>query len=117
MARFTAGPSLGRPAPQAPVTVNGTASGTSVIAAPGATVRLYILKGSLLNRAATETVVSLREGTGGTIRFRANLAVDGGGVLFNFGERGWQLPLNTALIADIGQDSVDVNVTEYYQAP
>lgn len=117
MARFYAGPSLGRPAPQAPVTQNGTAAGQSVIAAPGATVRLYIRKGSLHNRAASETVVSLREGASGTIRFTTNLAADGGGTLFDFGERGWRLPLNTALVADIGQSSVDVNVTDYYQNP
>ena len=68
------------------------------------------------NRAATETVVSLREGAAGTIRFTANLAADGGGTIFDFGSAGWKLPANTALIADIGQASVDVNITDYYIA-
>lgn len=117
MARFYAGPSLGRPAPQSPVTQNGTAAGQQVIAAPGTTLRLYIRKGSLHNRATSETVVSLREGATGTIRLTANLAADGGGTLLDFGELGWRLPLNTALVADIGQSSVDVNITEHFQGP
>jgi len=100
--------------PQPPLTVNGSAAGTSIIATPGSGLRLYINKGSVHNRAATETVVSLREGAAGTIRWTANLAVDGGGSLFDFGTRGWQLPIDTALIADIGQASVDINITEYY---
>ena len=106
----------GHPTTEAPVTANGSASGTSVIAAPGAGVSLYIKKGSMHNRAATETVVSLREGAAGTIRFTANLAADRGGTIFDFGSAGWKLPANTALIADIGQASVDVNITDYYIA-
>lgn len=102
--------------PEAPVPVNGSAAGVSVIVAPGAGVSLHIKKGSLHNRAATETIVSLREGAAGTIRFTANLAPDGGGTLFDFGARGWKLPANTALVADIGQASVDVNITDYYIA-
>ncbi len=101
--------------PEAPVTVNGSAAGVSVIAAPGAGVSLYIMKGSIHNRGA-EQVVSLRDGAAGTIRFTANLAADGGGTLFNFGSRGWKLTANTALVADIGAASADVNVTEYYIA-
>lgn len=107
---------VGHSNPEAPVPVNGSAAGVSVIAAPGVGLSLYIMKGSLHNRAATETVVSLREGAAGAIRFTANLAPDGGGTLFDFGSRGWKLPANTALVADIGQASVDVNVTEYYIA-
>lgn len=116
MASFTSGASQGLPAPQAPVTQNGSAAGQSVIAAPGLGLRLYIRRGSLHNRAATETVVSLREGATGTIRFTTNLAADGGGTLLDFGEDGWRLPENTALVADIAQASVDVNITEYFQA-
>lgn len=100
--------------PEAPVTQNGTASGQEVIAAPGSGLSLYIHKGSIHNRAASETVVSLREGTSGTIRFTANCGADGGGTLFDFGPQGWKLPANTALVADIAQDSCDVNVTEHY---
>ena len=107
----------GHPSPEPPVTANGSAAGLSVIAAPGVGVSIYVCKGSMHNRAATETVVSLREGAAGTIRFTANLAPDGGGSLFDFGSRGWKLPANTALIADIGQASVDINITDYYLAP
>lgn len=103
-------------APSAPLTVNGSAAGTSVIVSPGGSNRLYIQKGSLHNRAAAENVVSLRDGAAGTIRFTANLAADGGGTMFDFGLRGWQLTAATALVADIGAASVDVNITEYYIA-
>ena len=58
----------------------------------------------------------MRDGAAGTIRWTANLAVDGGGSIFDFGSRGWKLTANTALVADIGQASVDVNITEYYVA-
>lgn len=107
----------GHPSPEAPVTVNGSAAGTSVIAAPGDSLSLYICKGTVHNRAAAETVVSLRDGAAGTIRWTANLAADGGGSLFDFGSRGWKLTSNTALVADIAAASVDVNITEYYIAP
>lgn len=107
---------LGHANPEAPVTVNGSAAGVSVIATPGASLSLYICKGTVHNRAATETVVSLRDGAAGTIHWTADLAVDGGGSMFDFGSRGWKLTANTALVADIGQASVDVNITEYYIA-
>ena len=100
--------------PEAPVTANGSGAGQEVIATPGSTTRLYIKKGTVHNRAASETVVSLREGTAGTIRWTANLGADGMGSPLDFGEHGWQLPLDTPLIADIGQSSVDVNITDYY---
>lgn len=86
-----------------------------VIAAPGASLSLYIMKGSIHNRGV-EQVVSLRDGAAGTIRFTANFAADGGGTIFDFGARGWKLTANTALVADIGAASADVNVTEYYIA-
>lgn len=102
--------------PEAPVTVNGSAAGLSVIAAPGASLSLYICKVTVTNRAAAENVVSLREGAAGTIRTTINCAADGGGANLDYGARGWKLPANTALIADIGAASADVNVNEYYIA-
>jgi len=108
---------MGHANPESPVTANGSAAGLVVISAPGAGVSLYICKGSLHNRSASAQVVSLREGTTGSIRFTANLAASGGGSLFDFGPRGWKLPTNTALVADIAAASADVNVTEYYIAP
>lgn len=103
----------GHPNPEPPVTVNGSAAGVSVIAAPGAGVSLYIHRALITNRAAAENVVSLREGSAGTIRFTGNFAADGGGAIADFGSRGWKLPANTALVADIGAASADVNVLEY----
>lgn len=73
--------------PEPPVTANGSASGVTVIAAPGAGVSLYIMKGSVHSSAAAEQLVSLRDGAAGTIRWTANLAADGGGSLFDFGSR------------------------------
>lgn len=101
--------------PEAPVTVNGSAAGVSVIGAPGVSLSLYICKGSIHNRGV-EQVISLRDGAAGTIRFTMNAAADGGGTLFDFGARGWKLTANTALVADIAAASADVNVTEYYIA-
>ena len=107
---------LGHSDPEPPVTANGSAAGLSVIATPGASLSLYIKRVVIFNRAAAENVVSLREGAAGTIRFTGNFAADGGGAVLDFGTRGWQLPANTALVADIGSASVDVNVIEYYIA-
>lgn len=107
---------LGHGDPEPPVTANGSAAGLSVIATPGANLRLYINRVLIMNRAATETVVSLRDGAAGTIRFTGNFAADGGGAVVDFGTRGWGLTANTALVADIGQASADVNVLEYYIA-
>lgn len=107
----------GHPSPEAPVTANGGAAGLSVIAAPGASLSLYICKGSVHNSAATESVISLRDGAAGTIRWTINAAADGGGSLFDFGSRGWKLTANTALVADIGAATGYINITEYYIAP
>jgi len=105
----------GHPNPEPPVTANGSAAGLSVIAAPGASLSLYIRKGSIHN-AGVEQLVSLRDGAAGTIRWTANVAADGGGSLFDFGERGWKLTANTALVADIAAATVYVNVSDYYIA-
>jgi len=106
----------GHPNPEPPVTANGSAAGLSVIATPGASLSLYICKGSIHNSAAAENIISLRDGAAGTIRFTVNAAADGGGTLFDFGSRGWKLTANTALVADIGAATGYVNVTEYYIA-
>lgn len=107
----------GHPNPEAPVTANGSAAGVSVIAAPGASLSLYICKGSVHNSAAAEQIVSLRDGAAGTIRWTANLAADGGGSLFDFGARGWKLTANTAFVMDAAAATAYINVTEYYVAP
>jgi hypothetical protein len=108
----------GHPNDEAPVTLNATASGDStVIAAPGAGVSLHICKCSVHNRSASPIVVALRDGTAGTIRWRAELAADGGGSIIDFGNRGWKLTANTLFAVNLaGASDVDVNVTEYYIA-
>lgn len=106
------------PTPEAPVTVNATASGnTTVIAAPGASLSLYICKASVHNRDAANVVVALQDGAGGTSRWRAELAAEGGGALIDFGARGWKLTANTLLNVNLSAvGSVDVNVTDFYIA-
>lgn len=109
----------GHPNPEPPVSVNATASGnTTVIAAPGASLSLYINKVSVHNRDASNRLVALQDGAGGTTRWRAELASEGGGSLIDFGARGWKLTANTLLNANLdAAGNVDVNVTEYYIAP
>jgi hypothetical protein len=108
----------GHPNPEAPVTVNATSSGnTTVIASPGASLSLYICKVSVHNRDAANVLVTLQDGAGGTARWRAELAAEGGGSLIDFGARGWKLTADTLLNVNLGgASSVDVNVTDYYIA-
>jgi hypothetical protein len=108
----------GHPNPEAPVHLNATASGnTTVIAAPGASVSLYIKKGSIHNSGSANIVALLQDGAGGTTRWGAELAAEGGGSAFDFGERGWKLTANTLLNINLsGAGDVRLNVTEYYIA-
>jgi hypothetical protein len=109
----------GHPNPEAPASVNVTNSGNNtVIAAPGASLSLYIKKGSIHNRGASNIVALLQDGAGGTTRWRAELASEGGASGFSFGERGWKLTADTLLNVNLsGAGDVDVNITEYYIAP
>lgn len=90
-------------------------TGLEVITSPGARQSLFINKGGLRNQAATETLVRLREGASGPVRFTAFLRRNGGHTLFSFGDKGWKLPENTALGVDISQATVEINVSEYYE--
>jgi hypothetical protein len=109
---------LGHANPESPVALNATASGnTTVIAAPGAG-SLYVCKGLVNNGGTAKIVVLLTDGTGGTTRWRAELAADGGGARFDFGSRGWKLTATTALVTNLSAGgNVNVNVEEYYIAP
>jgi hypothetical protein len=102
----------------APVTVNATASGnTTVIAAPGSSLSLYVCKMSVHNRDSTNRLVSLQDGAGGTTRWRAELIAEGGGSLIDFGSAGWQLTANTLLNVNLDSaGSIDVNVSLWYSA-
>lgn len=108
----------GHPSPEAPVTSNVTASGdNTIIAAPGGGVSLYICKGSVHNRNNSDITVALRDGTAGTIRWRALLAKNGGGSVFDFGDVGWKLTANTLLAFNLSATgNVDINITNYYIA-
>lgn len=106
----------GHPAPESPVSVSVSAANAQVIATPGASLSLYIKRVLVTNRAAAENVVSLKEGSGGTIRTTLNCAADGGGAVIDYGSVGWKIAANTSLNADAGSASVDVNVLEYYIA-
>lgn len=102
--------------PESPVSQNATASGnTTVIAAPGASLSLYIKKASVHNADSSTVTVKLQDGAGGTTRWQALLAADGGGSIIDFGSRGWKLTANTLLNVNLsGAGNVDVNITEYY---
>ena len=90
---------------------------TTVIAAPGAGLRLYILSGSIHNANSAQIECSLLDGAAGTPIWLANLAADGGGSLFNFRDldgRGFPLPVNQPLVIDMAAaGNVDVNVVHY----
>jgi hypothetical protein len=107
----------GHASPETPVAVNATASGvTQIIAAPGAGVSLHICKGSINNGGAAVLNAGLRQASGSNV-WEMDLAADGGGALFDFGERGWKLTANTALQVDLGAaGDAWINVTEYYIA-
>lgn len=105
----------GHSSPESPDVTTLSADG-SLIPTPGASVSLYVKKGSVHNSAATEQVAALRDGSAGTIRWQANIAADGGGSLFDFGSRGWKLTANTPLFGDAAASSLYYNVTEYYIA-
>ena len=107
------------PNPQAPLSSNVTASGnTTLVAAPGAGLSIYVNKGVIVNRAATNRLVALTDGAGGTVRLRGEARQEGGGFGFDFGNRGWKLTANTALVANLdAAGDLDVNITEYYIAP
>ena len=113
------GKGQGYPDPEAPDTTNLTASGNGeLIATPGASLSLYIKKGSVHNAGSSQITVQLKDGSGGTVRWQADLAADGGGSIFDFGERGWKLTANTALNGNLGATGdVDFNITEYFIAP
>jgi hypothetical protein len=109
----------GHSSPEAPINLNATASGdTTVIAAPGASVSLHICKGLINNTDSQPIIVALRDGTAGTIRWRMEVAANGGGARFDFGMRGWKLTANTLLAVNLASASnVQVNVEQYYIAP
>jgi len=106
----------GHPSPESPVSVSGSAAGVTVISAPGAGISLYICRGQV-HASGNENKIKLREGAAGTIRWQHDCANGGGGSKFDFGSRGWKLPANTGLIADIDSAAGWINIEQYYIAP
>jgi len=106
----------GHPNPETPDSTVLTASGDgTLIAAPGASLSLYIVKGDVHNDGSSKVTVQLKDGS--NVRWQASLAADGGGSLFDFGSRGWKLTANTALTGNLSATGdVEFNVTEYYIA-
>lgn len=51
-----------------PVTITSSTSDTSVVSAGGANVRVYITDAIIYNSSATDTRVSLKDGSGGTVK-------------------------------------------------
>lgn len=50
-----------------------------LIAAQGAGIKIYITSITVTNNSNVSTVVKFRDGDGGTVKFRNNAAMDGGG--------------------------------------
>ena len=115
------GEGQGYPDPEDPVVANLTASGlTELIPAPGAGLSLYIQKGSVHNAGSSQITVQLQDGAGSPaiIGWAADLAADGGGSLFDFGDRGWKLTANLPLNGNLSATgNVDFNITQYFIAP
>lgn len=79
-------------------TTNVTAIGeTTLIAAPGANISLYIKRITLTTTSTATLTTSLKEGAGGTIKkaYQSTAA-------YLFGtDSNWKLPANTALVANL----------------
>ncbi len=98
-----------------PDTTNVTASGdTALVAAPGASLSIYVTNFWVSNNAATKIKAALRDGT--TSRWLGTLAADGGGVTGKF-DPPWKLTANTALNGNLAATGdVDFNVQFYVSA-
>lgn len=108
----------GHPAPEAPVVVQSAASGdVSVISAPGASLSLYIKRVVINNGGSAVNAVQLQENGSAVNRGGGDLAANGGGMVLDYGDRGWKLTANTALEVNIGTaGDIWVSVLEYYIA-
>lgn len=101
------------------VSTNVTASGETVaISSPGASTSLYICKGSVHNAGSSNVTASFKNGSGGATFWKAELASEGGGSLFDFGGACKKITANSNFVVNLsGSGDVDVNVTEYFTGP
>lgn len=97
---------------RAPVTANISAANSQIVAAQGAGRRITIYRGTVHNRAAVAQVVSLKDGSGGYIGWRAQIGANQQGSVFEF-VSGWDLTPNGGFFADAESSSVDINVTDW----
>ena len=85
-------------------------SSTSVIAAAGSGVKVYVTSVIIANSSATAVTVDIRDGAAGTVKATFPVPPDGGGVVHAF-----QVPLpfsaNTAVCADPSAAASTVTVT------
>lgn len=98
-------------------TLSATAQ-TAIVAAPGASLSLYICSVMGTNKTTTQTRVKLRESAGatGTLKFHADCASSGGGFMWK-PLRPWKLPANVALGGSISPAASDVAiVVEFFTA-
>lgn len=87
-----------RPVLQADIDTTSNSEGT-VVAAPTDTYRQIMVTYIEYNNAgATDTVIHLAEGSGGTNRYKKLVASAGGFAVCNLTQSEWVLPANTALM-------------------
>lgn len=102
-------------ATQGPDNTNVTASGdTALVAAPGASLSIYVTNFWISNNGAAKIKAALRDAT--TTRWAGTLAADGGGVTGKF-DPPWKLAANAALNGNLGAaGDVDFNIQFYVSA-
>lgn len=104
--------------PVDPVYVNATGSGdTTLLAAPGASLSLYIQKILITNGGSVVNNVQIQVDGTAVNRGPGDLAADGGGAMMDFGARGWKIAANTALDINLGAaGDVHATVLQHYIA-
>jgi hypothetical protein len=112
-------PTNARSSTQGPNTTTLTATtNTALVAAPGASLSIYVTRIKASNTSATLTRVDIVEGgsaggTDGTIVDSMALAASGGGYNDRY-DPPYKLPANTALHARLGTGVTDVRVNVHF---
>ena len=82
--------------------VHTCSNSDTILAAQGAGKAIKVKFLMVNNAGANQNLVSVREGSSGTVRFLASLAQYGGTFNANLINGAWLLPANTALYATLG---------------
>lgn len=102
----------GHPNPETPATATLTlTTDAAIIAAPGASLSLYITHIAASNTSATKSRLDLKDGA--TTRISMMCAADGGGFVWQ-GKPWWKLAANAALNGALGTAVTDVRVNVQY---